>query len=204
MTSFSGEKTKEFHITLKEREIERAIRLLSDPEVDINAIDETDRVHRTPFLKACHRGIPEVVRAFLDTERYVDFSRRPNRYGNGDPLETATECYLSLKMLLDDPRIKVTSSPLRAPCINQWRYLGSAEVFLAHDRFDPSFLTENAWSDKARRSKNHRTAELFDNYIQDPAGTKAKLRMKLYPEHAAGELFATVVLLCDNYLELKE
>ncbi len=57
--------------------------------------------------------------------------------------------------------------------------------------------------DAIRGRMNKDMHRLLVEFKNDPVGTRASLRQELgYPERDAGELFAIVVLLCDDYLSL--
>jgi len=194
------------HRAISKRDAKEVQRLLDDPKVDPN-YSRLGQV--SPFVFACELGRVDLIKPFLECKRYIDYNIT-DVYGWG-PLSRAFSDPESAKLLLDDSRVdaifvnKFGSTVLHG---NPHRIL-SVKVLMAHDRFDASLLLSKNRSketplEQARLRNEKVLAELYQNYIDDPVGTKAQLRSELgYPCSLAGELFAIVVLLCDNYLELK-
>jgi len=184
---------------------------LADPEVDI----EYEHEDYTPFQHACYVGDRQIVQLFLDCGRPIDYNRTTN--AGTSCLSFVISRPKILRMLVEDPRFDVNAittskrNYLHTVC----RIIGhidATKILLACGRFKP----ENAVS----RDDNQKTPSdylrglplylegyvaLIDAFIKDPVGIRYLLREELggYPEFNAGELFAIVVLLCDDYLELK-
>ncbi len=81
---------------------------------------------------------------------------------------------------------------------------------LAHDRMQPSILCgphyEETLLATTKHGKYHKVGRLLRDCSANPEKMKNQLKCELgiHPAYRAGELFATVVLLCDEYLELRE
>ncbi len=200
----------ELHEAIRNRDYREVKALLADPGVDVECANGSF----SPFQTACAEGGPEIVRLFLDCGRPVDYNRG-----------TFLHCLIIsrdleiLKMLTGDPRVDVNMNftVIRGRNLLHLIYalpspLERTKILLACDTLraenaiakdvtgvTPLQCTRNYLSDK-------RAADLLDAFIRDPQAVRCRLREELgdYPEFLAGELFAAVVLLCDDYLKIKD
>ncbi len=184
---------------------------LTDPEVDIEYIHGG----RTPFERACYVGLPGMVQLFLDCERPINYNSQPNA-GIMNCLYVTLGQPRIFRMLADDPRIDVNVIPFQGQkqnCLhvvhNFFRSLETVKVLLACERFNPEGAVARDWEGRTPSElmgDQRKYAELVNAFIKDPLGVRHQLREELggYPEFQAGELFAIVVLLCDEYLEIKK
>jgi len=205
MTHFSVEKTDALYDAIGNEDTIKVRRLLGDPKVDVNS-----REYRlTPFLSACRGGVVRIIKLFLECDRVTDFNA-VGEYKWGALIYVCANT-VAVRLLLDDPRIDMRCTDISGSTILHFHphYTPAMKVLMAHDRFDVSFFTLKDSGgrtplESAKHRKYEALAKLFQDYLDDPIGTKAKLRTELgYSPYDAGELFAIVVLLCDNYLELK-
>jgi len=176
---------------------------LADPEVDPDFPDANTTW--TPFAEACYRGNVAAAKKLLA------HTRSPIRYNikhqNMTPFEWASaKGYLEVcKVLLDDDRIKVDTVSIwwsvRSNNVTNFEIvrhiLASAQDFNVHE-------PGRSCKDLAIEHWNTDIAELLQEYEKNPKEVRTRLRREIggYPEHRAGELFALVVLLCDDYLSL--
>jgi len=208
-SAFSYYKSRELHEAIERADYDGVRALISDPEVNVGCIHNDF----TPFAAACRAGNTPIIRLFLDCDR-------PIQYNTPSRLRT-DGLYLSIgrpgifRMLVDDPRINVNMTWSE---IN-WLHLvssfsatrGNIKVLLACDRFkreNVQIRTHDGriLSQEDVRKMFHPDGDLINAFNEDPVGVRYQLREELggYPEFQAGELFANVVLLCDDYLKIKE
>jgi len=206
MIHFFVEKNEALYDAIRNEDTETVQRMLDDPKVDVNC----SHYALTPFLSACNLQHVPIIKLFLESKRDIGY-KAVYREKCG-ALFLAFGNPMAVKLLLDDPRIDACRGYLgntRTTLLHsRYVYVPGIEVFMAHDRFDPSILSmkNSAGATPCDFAKHidPRMAKLYRDYSDDPVGTKAKLRAELgYSPYDAGELFAIVVLLCDNYLELK-
>ncbi len=184
--------------------LEEVRRLLKDPCIDINCRCMSRGT--TPFGFACERGNVEIVRLFLGCKRFTCHNphRRVNTGFNAAMWMLRIDV---IELLLRDSHLNVNapygSSHLTQLIYdNSWRvgWVKLLALALASDRLDP-----NTQVNERDRIDFRAANALLAVYNADPIASKQKLREELggYPEYQPGELFAIVVLLCDNYLEIK-
>ncbi len=204
MASFSVEKTDALHWAIYNKDAKEVERALDDPEVDVNSLNRG-----TPaFVYACHVSHVETIKLFLVCKRDIEYNATD--VGGWTALRFALRNPAATQLLLDDPRVGVCCSYIENLSITLYDYLDSVKVFMAHDRFDASILskrmefTGRTLAEESIHKNRHTAAELYEAYANDPIGTKARLRSEQgYPCSLAGELFAIVVLLCDDYLKIE-
>ncbi len=185
--------------------------LLNDPEVVECTNDDL-----YPFQLACHMGYQTIVRLFLDCERPINYNAHSAT--NIHSLYYALSHIAVFRMLVDDPRVDVNVNMDNGRnCLHlssaMKRSLEITKILLACERF----RFENAVAvdregytpsqiHKRQNPNAEEVANLVDAFVKNPTGTRSQLRSELggYPEFQAGELFAIVVLLCDDYLKIKE
>ncbi len=188
--------------------VERVKELLMDPTVDLNDTTNNDNA-RTPFIYACICSNVEIANALLECKKSIDYNKKD---ANGIPaLHYATSEVLPL--LLEDPRIDVNALDSRGVSILSENIYAGASITIVMRIFAAERFTQvNAVDDEGftalDKADNLGPPELEDMiraHIEDPVVSRTKLRNSFgdYPEHLAGELFAIVVLLCDDYLEMK-
>ena len=189
--------------------------LLMDPEVDLEARFRG----YTPFCLVCNWSDPSIVRMFLDCERHIDYNAKTTCRESLTAIEISAEDLQMFEMLVNDPRIDVNvGSKGRALLRHIGRYyhvLQKTKILLACERFDPHFTAEDCTIETVYQlSVNgpfhsvpayREGVDLIKAYVQDPAAVREQLRRELgCPEYRAAELFATVVLACDGYYEIKD
>jgi len=199
-------RTVGLHSAVWDDDVLRVKELLLDPTVDVNDITNCDQ-SRTPFFHACIISSAEMVKVFLECERTIDYNKKDTS-GNA-----ALHCAMSkvLPLLIEDPRIDVNALDKYgwSVLVNYVLYadITSVRRILASDRF----TQVNTVSEDGNTARVHafhaglkEHQDIIEAHIADPVASRTKLRNSFgdYPEHLAGELFAIVVLLCDDYLSL--
>ncbi len=195
MSSFSEKKSQELHDAIKKHDHDRVKLLLSDPEVDPEMVQENTM---TPFQNACLNGDLHTIRIFLDHGRSIDYNKP---YVGFHILSFITSNTPRTKMLLDDPRLKVgTDGGLFRVARHSRDPLGTTKLLLAWERLSMESVLYDLEAVYTREIYG-----LLEAYVEDPVSVRFRFREELgYTPGDAGELFATVVLLCDNYLQIKE
>ncbi len=201
---------RDFIRAINSDETEKVRRMLQNPDLDANKIYGCG----APFTLACTRSGIETVRCFLDCGRDIDFDHEGT-------LEWGLACavkreHLSMvKMLVDDPRVNINHKDDYEPYYNILHYcvktktdsLEMVKVVLASDRFECVTSVDeygNTAEQLAFRWHRMECSEFIHEFIRDPVSVRRQLQEELgYPARNAGELFATVVLLCDDYLKIK-
>jgi len=118
-------------------------------------------------------------------------------------------------MLVDDDRIDPNYRKPGHYNILQYASLARNDrlsvykILLACKRLDPTLADDECSAGTAsamlRKKDLFECADLVDAYARDPDSVRERLRHELgYTAGDAGELFATVVLLCDDYLKIKD
>jgi len=158
--------------------VELVRELLAFPQVNVN---QPGSYGATPFYYACETGKPELIKLLLKDVR-VDVNL-PDLDGQ-TPLWRACRygCKELLKWLLllrgGDLRPEK-----RLPITSAGRSISPLGV--------------------AKARKHHEEVRLLERFVADPAGTRNALRVEMgVVEADAAELFATMVFLCDDYLNL--
>jgi len=209
--TFPSDKTYLLHNMLALRRLDRMRSLLLDPEVDVDYEYE----EKTPFMTAVSLG-PDVVKLFLECERPIDYNYQ-GKFGISAFLKVARANNNGevMRLLLDDPRIDVNQldmrgwSAMRMVCASTEINALKVKLLLACERYAHAMTPckdglNPLYFAKGERwvSPNPEIIDLLQAHIKDPVTSRASLREELggYPEHLAGELFAIVVLLCDDYL----
>jgi len=204
---------EDFIRAINRDETEKVWRMLKNPDLDANKIYGCD----TPFALACTRAGIETVRCFLDCGRNIDFNHEGGEaLGWGLACAVEREHLPMVKMLVDDPRVNINRRDDYEPYYNILHYcvrattdcLEMAKVVLASDRFEGVASIDtygNTAEQLAFRRRKMVCSEFIHEFIRDPVSVRRQLQEELgYPERNAGELFATVVLLCDDYLKLNK
>jgi len=209
MTSFSLTKSQQLHTCTDPLLAEQ---LLGDPEVDVNYRQSTT-TDVNSFHNVCYLGCTGAIKAFLKCDRAIDFN--PLEDGECAAVFHCLQYPEKLKMLADDERIDLNlmfgGGRNILHCSRERQYpLESYKILLACYRLDPALVPKR--DNNGRDAKevlvlyhNFECADLLDAYAKDPRSVRLQLREELgYTPADAGELFATVVLLCDDYLKIKE
>jgi len=195
MTSFSEKKSQELHDAIKKHDHDHVKLLLSDPEVDPE-IEQGNKM--TPFQNACLYGDLYTIRIFLDHGRSIDYNKP---YVGCHILSFFTSNTPRMKMLLDDPRLKVgTNEGLFRVARHSPDPLGTTKLLLAWERLSMESVLYDLKAVYIRE-----IYDLLEAYVEDPVSVRFRFREELgYTPGDAGQLFALVVLLCDGYLQIKK
>jgi len=185
--------------------------MLRNPGLDVNARHHGD----TPFMIACRRAGIETMRCFLDCGRPIDFNTKC--YGKTGIMRVIEERqHLGMvDMLVADPRIDLDATEyhlennlLHFCAMAHLDGLEMAKIILASNRFhraSSKCINRNTPRHMAFLREHIECAELIRQFTEYPVKMRRQLQEELgYPARNAGELFATVVLLCDDYLKLKQ
>jgi len=208
MTSFSPTKSLKLHTCTDPLLAEQ---LLGDLEVDVNYKHESTGVNS--FHNVCFHGSMGVIKAFLDCDRAIDFNLLEGEDMCCAAVVHCLQCPATLKMLADDGRIdlnvRLGGGRNVLHCSNtSLSSLECCKILLACYRLDPALVFEKDQHgrDPGEAFMLHHIvdcADLLYAYAEDPRSVRERLRHELgYTAGDAGELFATVVLLCDGYLSL--
>jgi len=179
--------------------IEGVRSLLDDAQVP-------DKDVQLAFASACVKGNSEIVKLFLECKRNIDYNATDRNKWTVVHLPGSSDV---LKMLLADPRINVDvfteegNSPLdlavMAGKLEHVKHLLASTRYTATCNKNVSEYMREKISEKAWAKIDR----LLLDFEENPVSVKERLRAELYPEYLAGELFAIVVLLCDDYLKFK-
>jgi len=172
-----------------------------DPEVNIHARTIGGA---TAFHCFCETNDTDMIRHMLNLKRPFDCNRQCSE--GKTPFFLA--CYEgnaeAVAMLLDDSRIDVNLADRygRTPfsMAFQERSLNVMELILASDVLVCTTNTHRSWE------KTDKLNDLIKEYEKDPVSTRGRLREETRARNSAlaAELFSIVVLLCDDYLKIKE
>jgi len=111
----------------------------------------------------------------------------------------------AVKLLLAHPAINSTigaswCTPLEVATLEG--HLNVIEVLIASGK-DLGLQPKLAFTTKGRRNRSE-VVSLLERFRNDPKKTRLELRVKLrFPDELAAEIFALIVFLCDNLLQLK-
>jgi ankyrin repeat protein len=208
---FSEKKSHEFTEAARHGNLELVKQLSLDPEVDVNW--KPDGSTETAFNNACWHDHPEVVRFLLDfKEREIYYNQKFFQWTAF--MFACRDGYKRvIELLLDDERIDIDHTS-RSGEFGLWLacyagHIDTVKLLLASRR--------NIDTKKMNSHFNLRPAEIAESrfhfgiasllcvYERDPEGTRMQLRVELgYTERDAAELFATIVYLSDDYLQLKK
>ncbi len=186
---------------IRKGETEKVRKLISDPEVD----PKEGYFGITPFTFACERGNAEIVKLFLECERDV-CPNLSDEEGKTALFYAAKYSPHLMRLLMDHKSINVDLcdyhgySVLYRACHEAYKPIMAAKRFRI-DKLEVRIMLEGM-----RSLRRPDLVEMFEFVLKDPAAAAEQFRHELghYPARNAGELFATVVLLCDGYLALKE
>lgn len=200
--------------------------LLADPRIDPGYSSPEGT---TPFFVGCQEGHREVVALLLADPR-VDCEARNSRGFPPFCIATQNDHRDLVLLLLDDPALNpnVMSSDLGTPLYfaSQNGCLSAAKCLLASDRVIDT-TTRCFWNNKKpaeharwaatqprwpnfpgedyekRRANCPLIAELIEEYEQDPAAVRTRLREEPgLREHYIGHTFALVVFHADGFVRL--
>ena len=182
----------------------------------------TARILNVPFywyMRLCECRSPKMLRVFLDSKVYTAFENVPVLtlfYGLYRTMGTPA----AFKMLVDEPCIDINAICGDRTIFYHISYancaLQNTKVLLACERLKLETLTKKMDDGLTSMQHMHTTLEaetpdllhaigLTEAFVKDPVAVRGQLRCELgYPEYAAAELFATIVLVCDEYYEIKE
>jgi ankyrin repeat protein len=207
---FSAHKSREFSGAIHRRNMPLVKSLSLDPEVNLNIRDLSGW---TPFFYACDSGRMEIVRYLLDfKERTIDLNLKTDL--GTTPFSHACHCDQKeiVEVLLGDERIDLNatnnneSTPL-------WRVsfagnLGVVKMLLASGRqIDTTKRNtyEGTAAEIAKKRGHDDISLLLESFEKDPKGIRHTLRVELrYPTESAADIFALIVYLSDDYLQLKK
>jgi len=186
---------------IRKGETEKVRKLISDPEVD----PREGYFGITPFTFACERGNEEIVKLFLECERDI-CPNLSDEEGKTALFYAAKYSPHLMRLLMDHERINVDLcdyhgySVLYRACHEAYKPIMAAKRFRI-DKLEVRIILGGLGS--LRRPD---LVEMFEFVLSDPVTAVEQFREDLgyYPDKSAGELFAIVVLLCDEYLKLKE
>ena len=160
--------------------------LLSLPEIDINVTTADDY---TPFAHVCNEGKVELAKLFLKDPRlninYVDYTGRSALWFACE--EGHTEI---VKWILACGR-NLTAANKKG---------------LSYEGKHGSIRTERTPLEIAEKKNRKDIVKILRSFLEDKKGTRRELRqgLGLDKEAEAAEVFATVVFLCDGYLDVKK
>lgn len=232
MTTFCRHKSKQFNEAARAGNLPLLKELSLDCEVDLNLHGCGDFLY-TAFHLACHSDHVGIVSFLLDfKERPIELN--PKETSGSTPFSLA--CYRGndhvVDLLLQDERIDVnmTNSEGKSPLwwASRYGYLGVVKRILASGR---TIKLGEHDSDPVKVALSYGypgISSLLKDFVKDPEGVRAKLRLELDGEFddflrsrlffqlmdsfflfllvelRAGELFALAVYLSDGHLEIQQ
>ncbi len=174
-------------------------KLIDDPQVDPNFRGG----QCPPFIHACSIGNEEIIKLFLYSKRTIDYNC-VNRQGNSG-IHFASKRANIIPLLLEDSRIDVNALDHEGDSVLGFACDAAMKPILACPRLIITPYHAEGLLGLAKRYQQQEFIEMFEIYLKDPAAAREQFAQELgHPQYAAGELFATVVLLCDEYLKLRE
>lgn len=199
-----GRKISRLMSRIKDGDAAEMCRLMADPDVYTHKYVQT-----IVFAYVCQEGNADMIEALMKCNAPINYN---TEHACGIHFVVKNNNLRALRLLMDDPRIDVNTLSKDGNTVlhiaaASARALDMVKIILASGRFTSA------------EAKNHKDQDtmsfgfpfvpdkvvaLIKEYISDPANTREKLQIELgYPQYQAGELFAMVVLLCDEYLEIK-
>lgn len=162
---------------MNRRDLKAVRALFLDPELEVNWMEA--ELQRTPFFRACSRGLTSIVRAFQEDQR-TNVEQLCNRCTpfyiacQNDNLEV-------VKLLLDDPRVNVNRvadsgiTPLGIAACKGSMALIRHLLASARD-LDISVKWRNTDAIVSSQSYGHHAvADILSQYLDDPDGTRRHL-----------------------------
>jgi len=151
--------------------------LLKVPGIDPNS---DDSFLRSPLILACQRAQTEVIQVLLSDPR-VEANKREN--WNKTALWWA--------------------SNNNHPIVVKWLIVSGREIGLVAELNALRDTWDSTPMDVATKRGHSEIVTLLTHYQQDPKGTRFKCELELgLVEHHVANLFASIVFLCDEYLEM--
>jgi len=179
-------------------------RLLSDPRVDVNLPAE---IGETPLFVSVQRKHPEIIKLLLAHPR-IKVNQRKND-GATAFLYAAQEGLLEeSKTLLADPRLdgniglQSGVSPMflaaRRGNLEVIKYMLAMlpDVTVSSTTYNPI--------NEARKNGYTEISEMIKAYVKNKERVKFMLRVDLFPEAKAADIFVKGILLNDKYIYIKD
>jgi hypothetical protein len=204
---------QDLHQLVRENHWEKVIEILENhPSVDVNTGDGggTTLLHH-----ACDKQHPEVINLLLE-HPLINVNQRDN--AGQTPLYLA--CWdgqvKATELLLRDPRVDISIPDNRGGFPLWWAaFKGRVECvkwLIALRRKDLLMEKTSRWNGKAftaigiaKEKKNNEVLALLEGFKKSPIQTEFGVRLELgFVSELAAELFALMVLLCDDFLRIRE
>jgi len=181
--SYDKNKTRALRQAISGGEVERVSELLVDPAVDLHC--ESEQWDSTPFMAACRVSEVEMIRAFLDSERQIDYNQKRE---HGQTALFKVAAHDVLQVLLDDPRIDVNVLDSNGDSVvtHHLQETKFAHRIVMLMLASPRFTQINAVNNKgesaldiAIRLNMKGTVNMLWDYFMDPVGKRTKIRKEL-------------------------
>ena len=205
---------KQLYLAVHDGDADKVLSLMStNPRLDVNWEDNHDN---TPLHQASSGGHVEVVKALLT---HPDI--RANQKSLSGHAPFSHSCLYGnvpvVRALLKDPRVDITLTDNHGWTPLWWAsfkgHQGVVEWLLASGRDlgdinsakeTPCDGKEYTALDIAKQSGHTEIAAVLEKFAANPEKTRRELRVKLgVLDELAAEIFALVIFLCDDQLQLK-